>query len=304
MELRQIELFLAVAEELHFGRAATRLGMAQPPLSQQIKRLEHSLGVRLFERTSRRVELTSAGLQLVKDGRLLLESRADARSNVRRAAAGEMGPLELGFAASSALGLLPDLISRFREAYPLVELRVREGTVQGHARALREGQLDLAIVRGPFRHDDLVIDRLVSEPIIAVLSARQLGDRPPEICLRDLSDQPFLMFQRTAAPELYDALTGMCTRAGFAPLIRQFADNWPSIVSLVSGGLGVALAPASAALLLPPSAVACRITDVTAHSDLVLMLKRGVHSAAAAHFRSLALAVYNPTNSGQCHAAS
>ena len=295
MEFRQIELFLAVADELHFVRAATRLGMAQPPLSQQIMRLERALDVRLFNRTSRSVTLTPAGQQLVLDGRALLEHRGDARSNVRRAAAGEIGALEIGFAASSALGLLPDLISRFREAYPLIALKVREGTVQAHSQALLEGRLDLAIVRGPYRHEGLAIDHLLSEPIVAVVSARRLGDRPPEIRLRDLAEEPFLMFQRSAAPELHDALMSMCRNAGFTPAVHQAADSWPSIAALVSAGLGVALAPASAALLLPPGAVACRIMDVAGQSDLVLMLKRSDRSTAASNFRSIALDLQTQT---------
>lgn len=305
MEFRQIELFLAVADELHFGRAATRLGMAQPPLSQQIMRLERALDVRLFNRTSRSVTLTPAGQQLVLDGRALLEHRGDARSNVRRAAAGEIGALEIGFAASSALGLLPDLIARFREAYPLIALKVREGTVQAHSQALLEGRLDLAIVRGPYRHEGLAIDPLLSEPIVAVVSARRLGDQPPEprrlgdqppeIRLRDLAEEAFLMFQRSAAPELHDALMSMCRNAGFTPAIHQAADSWPSIAALVSAGLGVALAPASAALLLPPGAVACRIMDVAGQSDLVLMLKRSDRSTAASNFRSIALDLQTQT---------
>lgn len=290
MDFRQIELFLAVADELHFGRAALRLGMAQPPLSQQIMRLEKSLGVRLFERTSRSVALTSAGHQLVKNGRDLLERRGEARSSVQRAASGEIGCLSIGFAASSALGLLPDLISRFSGAYPLVELQVREGSVQNHAQALLEGRLDLAIVRGPFRHESLVIHTLLSEPIVAVLKASSLGALTGQIRLRDLAEEPFLMFERSAAPGLHDALTGMCRNAGFTPSIRQSADSWPSIAALVSAGLGVALAPASAALLLPLGAVACRVMDVAAQSELVLMRRRSGGSEAAGHFMSMALA--------------
>lgn len=289
MEFRQIELFLAVADELHFGRAALRLGMAQPPLSQQIMRLETSLGVRLFDRTSRIVTLTPAGDQLIKDGRDLLQRRSDALSRVQRAECGEIGVLKIGFAASSALGLLPDIISRFREAYPRIELRVREGSVHDHAQALLHGSLDLAIVRGPFRHHGLIVELLVSEPILAVLNADRPGVLSGRVRLRDLAEEPFLMFQRAAAPALYDALTGMCRDAGFTPNISQSPDSWPSIAALVSAGLGVALAPASAALLLPPGAVACGITDVEAQSELVLMQRSGGRSPAAEHFRSIAI---------------
>jgi len=147
MEFRQLQLFIAVAEELHFGRAAARVGMAQPPFSQQIRRLEADLGVSLLTRTSRRVALTTVGAQVLEGARELLSRRADLRAAVRRAAQGEIGVLRLGFGASSAFGLLPNIVRCFRADFPHVTLQIedREGLDMGLA--LEIGDLDLAVDR-------------------------------------------------------------------------------------------------------------------------------------------------------------
>lgn len=289
IEFRQIELFVCVAEELHFGRAAVRLGMAQPPLSQQILKLERTLDTKLFTRTSRKVTLTAAGQQLLSDGRQLLARRQEACLNINRAAAGVTGTLRVGFAASSALGLLPKLVSRFRADYPDVQLHLSEGSVQGHAQALLNGDLDLALVRGPFDHLGLSSETILKEPVVAVLQSQSVFlNKSPTVALAELADQPFLLFPRTAAPDFYDMLLRMCREAGFAPKIVQAAESWPSIAALVSAGMGVALAPQSAGLLLPPGTAVCPISDVSGSSELVIAVRTGVSTPAADHFKRAA----------------
>jgi DNA-binding transcriptional LysR family regulator len=285
-----LECFLAVADELHFGRAAGRLGMAQPPLSQQILRLEQALDVRLFNRTSRMVSLTPAGEQLVINGRELLALRHLSCVNARRAALGEVGHLNIGFGPSTAFGLLPGLISRYRAAYPDVELQVMEGNRETHTQALLDGRLDVAFIRGPCRDPKLTVDRVLIEPIVAVLSSEHplASEHAEEVSLRSLESETLLIFERYLAPELYDSMVGMCSAAGLNPKLNYAANTWPSISALVTAGFGFALAPASAALLLPQGAVARRVTDASGECELLIVSLRQ-RSAAADNFMKLCL---------------
>jgi DNA-binding transcriptional LysR family regulator len=291
MEFRQLQLFIAVAEELHFGRAAVRVGMAQPPLSQQIRRLEAELGVSLLTRTSRRVALTAAGSHLLEGARELLSRRAELKNAVRLVAGGETGILRLGFTPSSAFGILPDIIRRFRAELPGVTLQIddREGLDTGLA--LATGDLDLAIVRGPFRHPAARSENLLREPFMLALPALHPLARRERVALSALADQPFVLFPRVSAPGLHDTITSMCVGAGFSPNIVQEAGSWSSVVSLVEAGLGITIAPASARALRPAGVVFRDLEDALGQAELMLAYPCRSLSPAAERFRRIALQV-------------
>lgn len=289
MEFRQLQLFVAVAEELHFGRAAVRVGMAQPPLSQQIRRLEAELGVELLSRTSRRVALTPAGAQVLDGARELLARRADLVASVRRAARGETGVLRLGFVPSSAFGILPEMVRRFRAELPGVILQIddREGLDMGLA--LAAGDLDLAVVRAPFRHPAVICETLLREPfMLALPRSHPLAECDP-VALRTLADQPFVLFPRPSAPGLHDAITSMCVAADFSPNIVQEATSWSSVVTLVEAGIGVTIAPASAAALCPSGVVFRAMDGAAGEAEVALARPKRPLSPAAERFRAIAL---------------
>lgn len=289
MEFRQLELFIAVAEELHFGRAAARVGMAQPPFSQQIRRLEANLGIRLLTRTSRRVDLTPAGARLLEGARDLLVRRADLKAAARGAARGETGVLRLGFNPSSAFGLLPGIIRRFRTEFPGVALQIedREGLDMGFA--LAAGDLDLAIVRGPYQHSAVACESLVREPFMLALSRSHPLAGKARLHLSALSDEPFVLFPRALAPALHDTITSMCVSAGFSPNIVQEAASWSSMISLVEAGIGVIIAPASARALCPRGVTFCDLDGAAEKAELVLAYPRRPLSPAAERFRGIAI---------------
>lgn len=288
MEFRRLELFVAVAEELHFTRAATRVGMAQPPLSQQIRRLEEELGVPLLVRTSRKVELTAAGAQVLEGARELLSRRAELISAVRRAADGESGVLRLGFNASSAFGLLPEIIRRFRHDFPNVRLQIDDRDTPDLGSALATGELDLAIARGPFRHPKAVCEDLLCEPFLLALPASHPLACHDVVAVSDLADQPFVLFPRAAAPGLHDTITSMCLSAGFSPTIAQEAGSWSSVVSLVEAGLGITLAPASARAVHPPGVTFRRLNGAAGEAELVLVAGTRPLPPSALRFRDIA----------------
>ncbi|PTL81584.1 LysR family transcriptional regulator [Vitiosangium sp. GDMCC 1.1324] len=288
MEFRQLQLFVAVAEELHFGRAAARVGMAQPPFSQQIRRLEGELGVELLARTSRRVALTPAGARLLEEARELLARRADVVSNVQRAAQGMTGTLRVGFAASSAFGVLPDIVLRFRARFPEVKLELDDREALNVGAALISGELDLAIVRAPFRYEGLTVERLLRERFVLALPARHPRTRQRLVALSSLAGEPFVLFPRRSAPGLHDTVTSMCLAAGFSPNIVQEASSWPSVIGMVEAGLGLTLAPKSAQALKPQGVVFRPLSGAPGYAELVVAFPGQRPSPAAQHFRALA----------------
>ncbi|QSQ12066.1 LysR family transcriptional regulator [Myxococcus landrumensis] len=288
MDFRQLELFVAVAEELHFGRAAARVGMAQPPFSQRIRGLEAELGVELLTRTSRRVALTAAGTQLLEDARSLLARRADVIHAVQRAASGQAGTLRVGFAASSAFGVLPDIVLRFRTRFPEVKLELDDSESLDVRTALTTGALDVAIVRAPFRHEGLTVERLLRERFVLALPARHPRASQKVVALSSLANEPFVLFPRHSAPGLHDTVTSMCLAAGFSPHIHQEASSWPSVVGMVEAGLGVTIAPASSQALRPQGVVFRPLSGAPAHAELAVAFPSSHPSPAAQHFRVLA----------------
>lgn len=240
---------MAVAETLHFGRAAERLHIAQPPLSQQIRRLEDELGVRLFERSNRRVELTEAGrLFLVEARRTLAQAERAARIAVR-AHRGELGRLVIGYMASAELSVFPRVLPAFRKRYPDVKLVLHILAPQEQLQRLRVGRLHVGIVRLPLSARAPALVPIWREPLVAVLPERHGLARRPTISLRALRAEPFVTFPRQHAPGYYDWLMAIVRRANVAPKLVQESEKLQTIMSLVAMGRGVTLMPQSVTAL-------------------------------------------------------
>ena len=252
MELRHLRYFLAVAEEGHVTRAAERLGIQQPPLSQQIRALERELDVRLFRRRPRGVELTEAGSALLAEVRTILGQVEHAVAATRRTARGEQGRIALGFTSSAPFHpFVPRVIRAFREAYPLVALTLEESGTTALIDAVRGGRVDAAFIRTPVADPaGLRLDPLLEEPMVVALPAEHpltpaAGADAPPIALKALSAETFLVFRRPDGPGLYDTTISACLAAGFTPRIGQEAPRIVSTLNLVAAGLGIAIVPAS-----------------------------------------------------------
>jgi DNA-binding transcriptional LysR family regulator len=251
MELRHLRYAVTLAEELHFGRAAARLGVQQPPLSQQLKALEAELGVRLFERTSRRVTLTEAGQAFLGPARAALEHAERAAKDARQAAAGETGRLRVGFVGTAGRRLLPRVLHSFAAKFPAVELSLRELPTAEQVEALHAGSLDVGFVRPPVASGigtALTVEPIAVEPLVVALPPRHRLAGVVRVPVERLAGEPFVLFPRAAGPGLHDQILSLCQAAGFRPRVAQRAVTMQTIVGLVSGGLGVSIVPATAAV--------------------------------------------------------
>jgi len=246
MELRQIKYFIAVAEELHFGKAAERCHIAQPPLSQQIKRLEEELNVILFERTSRKVALTPEGTEFLRRCRDIRDRLEEAVICVQNMAQGLEGQLRVGFIGPAALSPLPRAIRAFRERNPNIRLDFSAQSTTDQLPMLRNDRLDVAFVR-LFGHDTTGLRTLLflREPyVLAIPEDHPFKDRD-RLHIKDLEGEPLIFNQRIAQPALYSSLIGSFHKVGFMPNIVQEVNTEQSTVALVATGLGCALVPQS-----------------------------------------------------------
>jgi DNA-binding transcriptional LysR family regulator len=245
IELRHLRYFIAVAEELHFGRAARKLGIAQPPLSLQIQRLEAELGTSLFDRTSRRVQLTPAGRALLEEGRRALAGVRDAVDAAQRASRGETGSLTVAFASSVMFLSLPRVIRQFRESFPGVRLELRELPTGPQLIALRNGDLDLGFVRESSPEDELQTETMMTERLLLAISKRHPLAGRKRLQLTDVAGDDFVLFPRDLAPGLYGHVLRICAEAGVQPHIVQTSRELYTTVSLVEAGMGVTIIPES-----------------------------------------------------------
>jgi DNA-binding transcriptional LysR family regulator len=243
MELRHLRYFVAVAEELHFGRAARRLNVSQPPLSVQIRTLEREIGTPLLVRTQRRVELTEAGRVLLEEARRLLGQAEAAVTHVRRAAEGTVGRLAIGFVSTVDYSMLPPLVRRFRHKHPGIGLKLLELTGDRQQALLQSGELDLGLSILPSPAPALTRRPVFREPLIAAVPASHALAGRRRASLRSLAAEPFIQFPRELAPGLYDLAIAACQKAGFTPHLAQEAIQMQTILGLVAAGLGVALVP-------------------------------------------------------------
>jgi len=247
MELRHLRYFLAVAEELHFTRAARRLGINQPPLSQQIQQLERELGAPLFQRAARAVSLTEAGQALLGDARRILREVDQASDRVRRVARGEQGRLRLGMINSAPFHpMIPSVIREFRRRYPAVALSLEEDATPELAAAVRSDGVDAAFVRPLLGGSEgLRVETVLEEDLVIALPAGHALTQRAAIPLMALSLEPFVLFSRSVGAGLHEEIMRACGVAGFAPRVVQEASQVTSIVNLVASGLGVTIVPAS-----------------------------------------------------------
>ena len=242
--MRHLRHFVAVAEALHFGRAAESLYMAQPPLSQSIRQLEREVGAALFERTSRRVALTAAGLVFLDEARQILTRADTAAVRARRAAQGEAGTLSLGFSASATYELLPGVLRSFREAYPDIALLLHEMNAAEQADALREGKIHLGLARPSIDEPGVVREVVAREPFVVALPEHHPLAAAPELALASLAGEPFILFPRFPRPSYGDSVLAACAEAGFVPRAAQEVREMQTAISLVAAGIGIALVPA------------------------------------------------------------
>lgn len=250
MELRQLRYFVAVAEELHFRRAAALLHISQPPLSQQIAALEHEIGYRLLTRSRRRVELTAAGEAFLRDARALLAELEGAVTRARAIDAGQAGVLRINFVGSALLSIVPSAVQRFRRARPDVEVQLHERSTVEQLRMVETGTIDIALVRPPIDPDaGLRAETVMRERTIAAIPSGHPLARLRRIPLRRLAAEPLVLFPRAQAPGYHDLLTGRLAATGTTPRIVQYAPEMLTIIGLVATGIGVSPVPASVAHL-------------------------------------------------------
>ncbi len=249
MELRHIRYFVAVAEEAHITRAAEKLGIQQPPLSQQIRALETELDVQLFRRLPRGVALTDAGETFLEDARQILKHVEHATAATQRTARGEQGHIVVGFTSSAPFhALFPKVFRSFRSATPLVSMRLEERGTGGLVDGLRNETIDVAFIRSPVADTmGLAVHPLVEEPMVVALPLEhELAEGEDQsINLAVLAGEPFILYRRSVGPGLYDGIITACSHAGFTPEIAQEAPRITSTLNLVAAGLGVSIVPAS-----------------------------------------------------------
>lgn len=286
IELRHMRYFLAVANTLHFSKAAAVLGIAQPPLSQQIRQLEKMLGHALFERTTRGVRLTPAGELLQKRAQSTLDKVGDDLEQVRQLGRGEQGTLTIGFSGSAMLTQLPAAIRTFHQRYPKVKLRLREMWTSDQLTALANGTLDLAFLRDGDPTEGIVMRTLSREPYVAVLPQEHPALCDGTLDTRALADDGFVLFSPTMGSLAYQRTVACCEEYGFRPRVVQEAPQWSTVVRLVAAGLGVSLAPACVAGLNAPGTV-CVPVRSRARTTIDEGLKAGATNPMAANFAAI-----------------
>ena len=279
MELRHLRYFVAVAEELHFGRAALRLRMAQPPLSQQIQALEEELGARLFDRNRRKVELTAAGEALLPEARDILARAGDLGRLARAAAGGEAGRLDIAFTGSVPFTeIMPRILRAFRHRFPDVRVSLREMSTGSQIEAMAEGRLDIGFARPSASNlPPGVSSRLIlREPLVLALpSDHPLAGRAA-VTMAEVAGQGLVMNPRHIGTGLYDKISQLCAAAGFAPRIAVEAHQMSTMIRLVGAGLGLAIVPQTMCRVGFDGIAYAGIDTPEAFIDLLLIHRDGI----------------------------
>ena len=266
LPLTELRAFVMLAEHLHFGRTADRLNLTQPALTKQIQRLEEAVGGALVMRGYREVQLTPAGEVLLPRAVRLLQESAATLETARRAVRGQLGVLRIGFGLATIQRLLPDLLLRFRAALPGVELRLRDMATTAQVVALARGDLDVGFVRLPVNDPHIETQPILRERLVALLGTQSRWSSRHG--LRSAAQQPFITIARSTAAGFYDHVIAVCHAAGFTPNIVQETNELFTMMMLVQGGMGIALAPSSATIRRPPGVRVRAIKEAEAAWDI------------------------------------
>ncbi|QRG77255.1 LysR family transcriptional regulator [Citrobacter sp. R56] len=287
IELRHLRYFVAVAEELHFGRAAARLNISQPPLSQQIQILEQQVGARLLARTNRSVALTAAGRQFLADSRQILGLVNEAAARAERLHQGEAGELRIGFTSSAPfIKAVSDTLSGFRLEFPDVHMQTREMNTREQIAPLSEGALDMGLLRNTLLPDTLNREVILHEPLMAMIPREHRLAQKPMVTLVELAKEPFVFFDPHVGTGLYDDILGLMRRYNLTPVITQEVGEAMTIIGLVAAGLGVSILPASFKRVQIEEMCWIPIAEADAVSEMWLVWpKHHEQSHAAQRFR-------------------
>lgn len=245
MDLRHLRYFIAVAEELHFTKAAKRLHIAQPPLSRQIRQLEEEIGVTLLQRTNRFMELTDAGRIFLEKAKQILRATDSAVVETQRAQRGEIGKLAVGFFEHTSYTLLPPILRAYRERFPTVEVQLRWFRVIDQIDALMRGDVDISFIRPVTDLDDISKESLLREPFVLALPNTHRLAEQDSVSVKDCVDEPLLNYAYSLAPDFHNMIIRMCALAGFVPKIAAEVGQVYTALGLVSSGAGIAFVPAS-----------------------------------------------------------
>jgi DNA-binding transcriptional LysR family regulator len=290
MELRQIRSFLSIAETLHFGRTAELIHLSQPALSLQIRALEETVGVRLFERNRRKTTLTAAGVAFRDDAAAALSQLDQATRRARLAANGKLGLLRIGFISTAGSEIVPNIFRQFRELNPEVEFSLRAIPTADQVQMLETGSLDIGFLRLPIGgHPVLDVVTVHREPFVLVVPASHKLAKRRRVRLSEVSGQDFVMYERSYAPGFHDLIFGMLRDAGIVPTVSQTAAEIATLISLVDARMGIAVLPASAVKHCVASVIACGIVDQIPMSDIAVVVSKQVRAAVVDNFRTFAL---------------
>jgi DNA-binding transcriptional LysR family regulator len=290
LELRHLRYFVAIAEAGSVSRAAEKLFIAQPPLSVQVRQLEEDMGTALFVRHAKGVRLTGAGEALLPQARALLDRAARLRDAVR--GAGEGVALSIGYVPSAVATVLPDLARRLRKTSPPTELALREMISTEQAEALLAAHIDAGLARTSPRHPRLEVAASMPDPFCLAVPLHESRGVPPAVPLKRYADRAFVGFTRHRGPAYFDKSIHLCARAGFSPRIRYEASTLHGVLNLVGAGLGVALVPASSALLGVPGVRLRRLAGPAPREEFVLLVRKGAGHPALPALRESVDAVF------------
>ncbi|PWU71073.1 LysR family transcriptional regulator [Ochrobactrum sp. POC9] len=289
MELRRLRYFVAVAEERHFGRAAERVGIGQPPLSQQIQALERELGTQLIRRIPRNIELTDAGEVLLREARVILAQTEHAIACVGRASRGELGKLRIGLTpAASFSDFVIETMDSFKKLYPDILITLHENDTAILFSALIEGEIDVGFTWPPALDDRIQLDDLFDEELLIAMPLTHPLAVNPSVAMESLADQDFIMVPRSIAPAAYDCLMAACDDASFSPRVVQEAPQMATAINLVTSGIGLTVVPASLQHIHPLEVAYCSVADAVLSASICLASRRGEPAVPVRNFVKLA----------------
>lgn len=290
MQIRHLHYFITVAEELHFGRAAKRLNMTQPPLSLQIQQLEDILGVKLFNRTRRHVELTHAGNVLLIEARQIINEIKNATNTVKKAHNGSIGQLKIGYTSNAIYEILPSILQIYYECFPLVDVRLQLLSTAEQSQAFYENKIQIGLLCPPIENSCLNLKTIYKEPlIIALPSDHPLAAKNLPIYTSDLSDSSFIITSREIGTGFYDVIINTCYQSGFSPNIIQEVNDLHTAVTLVSTGLGVTFVPLSLKQYKKKNVVYKSLTDTKTTIDTNIAWNNNEKSSIVTNFVKLVM---------------